>query len=277
MLLLRLALLAAILTGCANKDLPDYFRLDKLRVLAIQADTPEVNPSSGPVTVNLKPVLSGVNGAQSALTYQLETCADPGVGYGIFPVCTQDPLRPAAQTGSLTLPSPNYTGPVAETLTVSVPSYVFAGRNEQDKFNGVAYLVLLTVSSPNGEIARAFRRLVATTRTPLNTNPTLTAIQVAGANITNSPGVAADLAAVIGTGAESYSVKILDGTLSPRKETLTISWFSAGGSFKFSRTDSTSVNAWTPPAAGTTGPIFLYAIIRDDRGGVGLLPAPLTP
>jgi len=60
-----------------------------------------------------------------------------------------------------------------------------------------------------------------------------------------------------------------------RRESVIVSWFSTAGSFSSERTDDTgavgaargSSNRWGAP--GGDGPVRLWAVIRDDRGGLG--------
>jgi hypothetical protein len=66
-----------------------------------------------------------------------------------------------------------------------------------------------------------------------------------------------------------------------RRETLIVSWFSTAGAFSSERTGDTgalegsraSSNSWTAPA---DGPARLWAVLRDDRGGVAKFQANLA-
>jgi len=63
-------------------------------------------------------------------------------------------------------------------------------------------------------------------------------------------------------------------TLVDRHETMRVSWFASGGSFGSDHTgrseadfaETTSDNDWDAPSQ--TGPVFLWVVLRDDRGGV---------
>ena len=55
---------------------------------------------------------------------------------------------------------------------------------------------------------------------------------------------------------------------------MTVAWFATGGSFDNDRTGrdtsdltASSDNGWHAPAAA--GPVHLWVVLRDDRGGVG--------
>jgi hypothetical protein len=75
------------------------------------------------------------------------------------------------------------------------------------------------------------------------------------------------------TGAEPY-VRFdgTTGTLSCQQETLSVAWFATGGTFDNDRTGpgtpaTTSANVWHAPSQ--PGPVTLWVVLRDDRGGVG--------
>ncbi|AKU92103.1 hypothetical protein [Vulgatibacter incomptus] len=78
-------------------------------------------------------------------------------------------------------------------------------------------------------------------------------------------------------GAEPYVVfDPVSRTLVDRRESIRVAWFATAGAFEHDRTgrdgeDPTTFvdNAWTAPDAA--GPVQLWVVIRDDRGGVGWL------
>jgi hypothetical protein len=63
--------------------------------------------------------------------------------------------------------------------------------------------------------------------------------------------------------------------LAHRREAIRVSWFATGGRFEHERTGRTEQeasqaftdNTWTAP--NTHGELWLWVVIRDDRGGVG--------
>jgi len=77
------------------------------------------------------------------------------------------------------------------------------------------------------------------------------------------------------TGAEPYVVyEVGARTVVDRRESIRVSWYATGGDFAQSGTgreasdfDSTTDNIWTAPTQ--PGPVRLWTVIRDDRGGVG--------
>lgn len=85
---------------------------------------------------------------------------------------------------------------------------------------------------------------------------------------------AADCAPVRGcTGAERYLwLDPATRELAPRREAIRIAWFANGGHFDEPRTGraeddgaTSSANGWTAPSSA--GPITLWVVARDDRGG----------
>ncbi len=83
-------------------------------------------------------------------------------------------------------------------------------------------------------------------------------------------------------GAETYVVYDPEtGKVKTRLESVLVSWFATGGSFSSERTGDTgavegsrsSANGWMAPAEG---PVRLWAVLRDDRGGVSTFQANLA-
>ena len=74
-------------------------------------------------------------------------------------------------------------------------------------------------------------------------------------------------------GAESYLVYDREGErLEERRETLMVSWFSSAGELGEERSDDSggelpaATNSFTAPSE--PGDVRLWAVVRDDRGGV---------
>jgi hypothetical protein len=75
-------------------------------------------------------------------------------------------------------------------------------------------------------------------------------------------------------GSESYDyLDPEDHVLKDRHEAMRVSWFATAGSFDTDHTgrledefaETTSDDTWTAPAE--KGPVFLWVVLRDDRGG----------
>jgi hypothetical protein len=118
-----------------------------------------------------------------------------------------------------------------------------------------------------------------------NTNPAVDAVTIGGvAPTTVSAGAHVTLhatwadctgATMSCTGSEPYVVYDLTSrTISPVREALEVAWFATAGSFDIDHTgrasdDPTtfSENGWTAPSQ--SGPVVLWVVLRDDRGGIG--------
>lgn len=265
-------------TGCADKTLPLSSRLDRLRVLALVANQPEVAPGA---TVTITPHISDVYGVGRALTFTAEACIDPGVGLGAEPSCAGNPTRvPLAADQAVTaITGPNYTG-AADTFTTTVPAdaVIFAGRSAKEQFNGVAWLITYELkaaagaSGPSSSV-KAFKRLVVSgaAKTAKNQNPVINDIFASGSSLTALPGAAVNLTADLGAGSqESYEADT--GTArTTRTESITTSWYISDGDLKFERTQASGATEWTPPG-GAPGArnVLVIAVTRDDRGGVAV-------
>ncbi|MGK5085767.1 hypothetical protein WDW37_20960 [Bdellovibrionota bacterium FG-1] len=277
---------AVIAAGCSTTELPDYVRLGGLRILAIKADKPEAAPGD---TVQITPVVSDLPTATVAgkrsLSYTAEACIDPGVGYGATPICAGRPDRitlPGGNIPSLSSTSNTYTGE-APVISVTIPPIILAHRSAMDQYNGVAYLVLYTLiaTDSTGATAQviAFKRLLASTRTTKNSNPSITDVQV-GSTQTLQPLLAAlsypsssqtplSLTPTFSSNsAEAYTVQQADGSLLPATEALTTTWFLSDGDIRYFRTADADVNTWTPPSTQPTRPGIVFMVVtRDGRGG----------
>lgn len=266
-----LVILASLLgVGCGRDNLSRREKLDGLRVLAIQASTPEVDATGGPVTIT--PLITDISGAGRTLDYAWEACADPGVALGASPNCARDPSKQSG-SGTLVLAAPRYTAP-ATAFAVTVPPTVLVGRSDQDKHNGVAFLVVYTLSAPAGEKVTSYKRILVSTRGGKNsTNPAIAGLKTrSGETFVDAatlPSAETALqASVAASTAESYTLLLSDGSTQTRTERLTISWLVSDGELKYSRTETSGENTWTPSTEATSVAKFVLAVLRDDRGGV---------
>jgi hypothetical protein len=79
--------------------------------------------------------------------------------------------------------------------------------------------------------------------------------------------------------AESFLVwNVLTLTLDTQRESLRLSWFATGGAFEHDATGRSQAetgtftqNVWTAPM--TPGPVYLWTVLRDDRGGIDFVAA----
>ena len=286
------------LSACADMGFPERWELGGLRVLALQADSPEVNPLvDGSFTIT--PIVSDLDGAGRVLNYTIEFCYDPAVAYGSEPDCANQPEvlgEVTSRSGVLGgLATPHFTGAgteaVAGDFSFTVPAAVLSSldvtANAVELNNGVPYSGIFTVTDPiTGESAKSFRRISATTRTPLNANPVINGILDSdGVTLSGVPTSleGTELQADVPDGtAESYISLYRDGSQVTEQEEIRISWYSSSGEYSSGQSLIDTLVTFTPPdpadvSSGDAISPFLYAIVRDDRGGVGFLAAPVGP
>lgn len=267
------------LSGCSSGDLPDYVKLDSLRVLALKVKAPgqpEMNPGG---SVTLQPLVSDINGAGRALTYAVAACRDPGIGYGVPAACTTPDFTIAATAvGALTTVFATQTNTgIAPEFTVPLPdASIFNGVSSDAQYNGVPYLIFYTISAADGTSVQSFRRILIspTTKTTKNANPTITSVTSNGTaldatNPVTLPTSGVDLSVTYpDASVETYQVMAADGSLQSQTEFLTATWFYSDGSLDKFRTFGTDTNHWNPPSAAPTGRGAIFAVVlRDARGG----------
>lgn len=260
-----------ILTSCSD-DMKKYYRLGELRVLAITADTPEINT---PSTVSVTPFISYPDGGDVSLSVNWQVCLDPGIALGAKIDCEESQFK--IDNGSFTfdmttLNTDFYTGNMT-SVNVAIPAslFVYLGSLDNDiKFNGISVLVIFEISDPtSNKILKTFKRIKLTSKTSgLNLNPAVSGqIQVNNADVVSYPAESSSLSLDGVESSQSYEFS-QDGQISILSEFLTISWFSNKGSFQFSRTDADDAVTFDPENE-TSG--VIVAVVRDGRGGVTVL------
>lgn len=270
-----LLLSSLFLLACEKDNLPEFNRLEGLRVLALQADTPEVNPGS---VVTITPIISDINA--TSLSFSVSVCLDPGLSYGAQPTCEGNPSKVTIATNtSLTLPGAgeSWTGN-ADSFVVNIPNdtIVFAGRSAAETFNGVNYLILYTLTNNSGQSVTAVKRIVVseTSKTAKNNNPVTTQVFANGSPLTamnwgTQFNLSTDLSSA---SAEAYMLKNANLETFAKTESLTTTWFITDGEAKFFRSAGTDSNEFNAPGQAPVGRSFyLLAVSRDDRGGISLV------
>ncbi len=298
-----------ILSACGDSKLPRYTALNKLRILSLVADKPEVdfNSLAFTDTIQFSPWISDLYGGGRALTHSLECCLDPGVSLGAKPTCAGNPSRVVEFTDSAiaataTFASPEFTGKVtpfnvdlsamaATPLALAQARFAAASTNQQ--FNGLSFLFVYQVKASATESVTAIKKIIfsSAAKTTKNSNPNSLSIQTNAVDLETAglPAVEADIFAVWPTSvAESYASYQVDGTLLNLKEKLEMTWFMTGpqntdcdsdiscsndGYFKFTRTLLDEANRYTPPTAAPSGrKIAIVGVLYDKRGGMVVRP-----
>jgi len=204
-------------------------------------------------------------------------CIDLGISYGASPSCEGNPTKVVVHSlRTLTLPgvAENWTG-AADTASFSLPidTQIFNQRSDQDKYNGVNYIVEYTLHSPSGVNSTSIKRIAVTeaTKTSKNLNPTFTDILANNVSMMNLPvGAVVSLTNdLTNASAENYSIKDAQGNLKNYTEELTVTWFITDGETKFYRSLVGGANEYTGPGSAPVGrSAYIMAVARDDRGGV---------
>jgi hypothetical protein len=326
-----LATVAVVLAaaGCSN-DLPAASFIEKLRVLAVRANPPEVAPGEWTSldVLAVEPRVQQLDGgAAQPLSAVWLACTLPegaatvtpcGVGGGLGsgggatlspPSCTDEPGAPLCVIGT-DLATKYMPGPGALGGKASMQTLITVAVADTD---GGAIGCLLDIANNNGLPTNPDHCVVALKRLQVsdpmqrtgdaNHNPELadfTAKSPAGdytANLLDGSGVFllaakkdADAWEVAANRADDAAEHKPDGNY----EALTVSWFTSSGHLDGGRSlylppnctdpaacadqlpESGASTTWYAPAqaeaAGTLdagGVADFYAVIRDDRGGVG--------
>lgn len=255
--------------ACGGDDFPEQSELSGLRVLAITADTPEINNAA---TVTLTPLISFVDGGNTTLDYSWEACPDPGIDFGAELNCDSSPAA-VKLSGSSTfamagLAANYYTG-YATNISIAVPTAAFTylgTLNSDIQYNGLDYVVIITYSDQGSDAQlKTVKRIKLSTKAggDLNTNPSFGTIQNNGSNLVAYPTSEGTFTISSPSNPQSYDLQTNVG-LRSFNEDMFISWYSSTGEYLFNRTDVGENNTFTP--SGSTG-VFV-AIYRDGRGGV---------
>ena len=288
-------------SGCGD-DFAPYSRLDRLRVLAIQAEPPTPLPAE---TALLSALTYAPGGEPVA--YRWSWCPAPAPA-GQSYVCPVDQataaqvfapyLDPALGLPSLDLGSAataSFTNPFSEAGLASLCAAGIASPAYTQGFDcegGFPVTVVLDASTSAATLRAGFvLRLPATAPPELNHNPLPAAITLAGQVLGDPPlpiralpGQTIDLGLDIPpAAAEVRPIPAFEGDPGQRLERLTASWFADGGRVDTARTAfidgettlaETGQNRWTAPDAAdwpAGGTVQFAVVLRDDRGGAGWL------
>lgn len=268
-----LLLMSLFIFSCSQDDLPDFNKVDSPRVLALMADKPEANPGD---LITITPVISDL-AATTGVQDSLQVCIDLGIAYGASSSCEKNPTKVVIHSlRTLTLPGvgENWTG-AGNTASFTLPldAVIFNQRSNQDKYNGVNYIVEYTLHSPSGVNTTAIKRIAVTesTKTSKNLNPTFSDILADNVSMVNLPvgGIVNLTNNLTNASAETYSIMDAQGVLKNYTEELTVTWFITDGETKYYRSLVGGGNEYTGPSAAPVGrSAYILAVARDDRGGV---------
>lgn len=261
------------LSSCGESKLPKYTKLEDTRILALVASSPEVDAGA---TATITPIVSDIT-ETSSLSFEAKACLDPGVSVGADPTCEGSSSVVTLGTGTLNsgdmVVGRLFTGAAtAFSVTAPASSIIFAQRSSQDQHNGVSYLVTYKITNSSGNSVQSFKRLIVSTKSSKNQNPTVSQILSSGSALPSTLPLGQTLNLSLSFGAvtnEAYPVLSSDGSSTTKTEDLTTTWFFTDGELKYFRTLNTDSNDFTTPSSAVTGrDSILLAITRDNRGGV---------
>lgn len=265
-----LVLLSLGLISCSD-ELPDYNTLEDLRIIALKVDLPEVNPGT---EVSLNALVSDIGGDGRSLSYSLISCTDPGVAYGAEPSCdnASDKVEVAEGTVSNLVEENAYTLE-QDSVAFTIPSEILDLYSEVESYNGVAYLVVYTLTAENGDSVKGFKRIIVTSesKTIKNSNPTIVeVVDENGNELSVLPQEETDYKINVSSESmETYTEYVSTNSLTSLDEVITTTWFLSDGSMKYYRTINESYNSLTPATeAPTDRPSVIVVVSRDGRGGV---------
>ena len=257
---LSFLILLTLITACGDDRLPKIETLEGFRIIGIEASSPEVAPG-GSSTLRL--YVSDPQGGGRVINGSYIACVDPGISLGAAVDCSK---VPGAVSGSYSvdtnpLSATLYTG-FSGSMTASIPASILTGRSARDQFNGVGYIVIFTFTV-DGKTVRSFKRVLATNRGSLNSNPTSPTILLNGAALSTVPREG-DRVSVSGLSPETYQFQNVDGTTETRTENLEVAWFMSTGEVNRPKAQAQDSAEFTE----APGPNFLIlSAIRDGRGG----------
>jgi hypothetical protein len=249
------------LLSCGDDTFRKVEQLDRFRILGIQAASPEVAPG-GSSTLTL---LIYDPSPRASITTTLTTCIDPGISLGAPVSCAHDST---AIPSSFTINTSTYTANLGlgthTTAAINVPAAIFTGRSTRDQFNGVGYIAIFDLVV-DGEPVRAFKRIVATNRGSLNSNPAAPTLLLNGAAFAGTPQKG-DRLSLTTSAPESYQFQNVDGTTETRIEDLQVAWYITKAELLSPKTrvdESTKIE--TDPSSD---PYLILGVVRDERGGL---------
>ena len=277
---MRVALALLVLAGCVDAVDQQVSRIDGPRVLAVVPTPAEAAPRDA---VTYAAVVAGPAGPLDGapLTWAHCTAPKPPTEDNVVaPACVDDPAALVALGAGATITA---TLP-ADACATYGPDTPPGGFRPRDPDPSGGYYQPVRAAYPDAPIGFGLHRIACDLgdappaivrgfrdRYRRNQHPVLDPLRVAGvaAPAVVAPGQAVTLVATWpAEAAEPYvvydraSVALVD-----RTETLRVGWFATAGTLAADATGAGEVG-WTAPEA--PGPVHLWAVLHDDRGGLAV-------
>jgi hypothetical protein len=261
-----IAIAAVVLPwACTTNPNPPVSFITGLRVLAISAEPPQVNPGQ---TTQVTALVLDTTGRTVDVTWSRCLLA-PLPGEAVNVDCA------TAAAGSPSL------APTGSGLSISfvMPDVAASALGLPDATNGVYVPLMANITDGADTIVAAYRLRLGD-GTPPNLNPEIASVDVVDAAGGLTPidpvtplGVHAGDSLTLEAVPTPGSAQTYTGPDNmPATEVLTISWFTTAGTLsvaKTSDTQPTTVLNLTENLPETGGNIDLFAVVHDGRGGVG--------
>jgi hypothetical protein len=271
-------LIFILLASCGGDNFNKVEVLKGFRILSVVMTTPATDSEvQAGDSVTLQLYVSDAEGAvrTQPILGTTTSCIDPGISLGAKVNCDHDPSAITApftlNTNTADLAANLNTGLALDTVNVNVPSSasIFLGRSAREQFNGVSYIVIFNFTVDGKEVS-AFKRIVATNRSPLNLNqnPSGSSILLNGTAIATAPSEN-DILEVTSNLPETYEYITLDGITETRTEELAVAWFVTQGEFDKPKSDVNESVKYLGSAP--TVPSIVLTVVRDRRGGVEIV------
>lgn len=261
-----IAIAAVVLPlACTTNPNPPVSFITGLRVLAISAQPPQVNPGQ---TTQVTALVVDTPGATVDVMWS-RCLLMPLPGSAVNVDCA------TAAAGSPAL-EPIGSGP---SISFVMPDVAASTLGLPDATNGVYVPLMANITDGADTIVAAYRLRLGD-GTPPNMNPELASVDVVDATGGLTPidpvtplGVHAGDSLTLEAVPTPGSAQAYTGPDNmPATEVLTISWFTTAGTLsvaKTSDTQPTTVLNLTENLPETGGNIDLFAVVHDGRGGVG--------
>jgi hypothetical protein len=274
---MRRAALLLLLAACAPEPGPPDSLVDRPRVIAIKAIPPEVQPG---VSASFQVLAVGPSGPLDSSSATWAVCRDP------LPL-TDTGTVAAACLGNLPAVAQG-AGPSIATSSDAcaifgpVPSSTTRRPRNPDATGGFFQPVRVETS---GVTAFAQERLICPlTQAPLvvaadfqnryvpNQNPAIASFEASAPLDSVAKGARLQLTVTWDpSSAEVFPVyDPVNQRLVDTPEVMSVTWYATGGLMAQDRTGptgpSSSSNVWTAPLG--PGPVVLWAVLRDSRGGL---------
>lgn len=254
-----------LITACSDDKFRKVERLDGFRILGVFASASEVAAGG---SSNLQLLISDTKGAGRTVSVTYEGCIDPGIGAGAPVTCAFDPNKISGSlsvnTGAGDLGAANLFTGLSSALAVTVPPTIFAGRSAREQANGVSYIVIFK-ATVDGLETTAFKRILASTRTIKNANPSISSLNLNGGAFAAKP-IKDDAFSVSTDLPETYDVIQVDGASETILESYEVAWYVSSGEVDKPKAKATqSVKYKDDPPSD---PLLIMAVLRDERGGL---------